>query len=127
LLLFKMLLIGIWNGGLSDESVEDMANSNLQVMRFLGLSLEDEVPDHSVLSGFRTRLTAANAWNGLLVQVNAQIQAHDIMVRQGCHVDASITQSPRKSRTKPAYEVVNDREERDDDPAGNPCSCRQGV
>ncbi len=40
LLLFKMLLTGIWNGGLSDESVEDMANSNLHVMRFLGLSLE---------------------------------------------------------------------------------------
>ncbi len=36
LLLFKMLLAGIWNGGLSDESVEDMANSNLHVMRFLG-------------------------------------------------------------------------------------------
>ncbi len=35
LLLFKMLLVGIWNGGLSDESVEDMANSNLHVMRFL--------------------------------------------------------------------------------------------
>ncbi|WP_143074353.1 transposase [Nitrosomonas sp. Nm166] len=35
-----MLLAGIWNGGLSDESVEDMANSNLHVMRFLGLSLE---------------------------------------------------------------------------------------
>ncbi|MBS0300533.1 MAG: transposase [Proteobacteria bacterium] len=45
LLLFKMLLTGIWNGGLSDESVEDMANSNLHVMRFLGLSLEDDVRD----------------------------------------------------------------------------------
>jgi len=98
LLLLKMLLAGIWNGGLSDESVEDMANSNLHVMRFLGLSLEDDVPDHSVLA-----------------QVNAQIQAHDIMVRHGCHVDASITQSPRKLRTKPAYEVVSDREERDDE------------
>ena len=64
LLLFKMLLIGIWNGGLSDESVEDMSNSNLHVMRFLGLSLEDGVPDHSVLSRFRTRLTAAHVWNG---------------------------------------------------------------
>ena len=112
LLLLKMLLAGIWNGGLSDESVEDMANSNLHVMRFLGLSLEDDVPDHSVLSRFRTRLTAAGAWDGLLAQVNAQIQAHDIMVRQGCHVDPSITQSPRKPRTKPAYEVVNDREDR---------------
>ncbi|MCP5246669.1 MAG: transposase, partial [Burkholderiales bacterium] len=44
LLLFKMLLVGIWNGGLSDESVEDMANANLHVMRFLGLDLEDDVP-----------------------------------------------------------------------------------
>mgnify|MGYP001393119552 FL=1 len=61
LLLFKMLLVGIWNGGLSDEAVEDMANSNLHVMRFLGLSLEDDVPDHSVLSRFRTRLTIAAA------------------------------------------------------------------
>ena len=45
LLLFKMVLVGIWNGDLSDESVEDMANSNLHVMRFLGLSLEDDVRD----------------------------------------------------------------------------------
>ncbi|MFZ1852155.1 MAG: transposase [Nitrosomonas sp.] len=43
LLLFKILLVGICNGGLSDESVEDMTNSNLHMMRFLGLSLEDDV------------------------------------------------------------------------------------
>ena len=115
LLLFKMLLVGIWNGGLSDESVEDMANSNLHVMRFLGLSLEDDVPDHSVLSRFRTRLTAAKIWDGLLAEINRQIQAYNITVKQGCHVDASITQSPRKPKTKPAYEVVSDREERDDE------------
>ena len=30
-----MLMVVIWNNGLSDESVEDMANSNLHVMRFL--------------------------------------------------------------------------------------------
>ncbi len=62
-LLFKMLLVGIWHGDLSDEAVEDMANANLYVMRFLGLSLEDDIPDHSVLSLFRTRLTAAQAWD----------------------------------------------------------------
>ena len=43
-----MLLVGIWQNGLSDEAVEDMANASLHVMRFLGLSLEDDVPDHSV-------------------------------------------------------------------------------
>ncbi|MCC6922244.1 MAG: IS5 family transposase [Nitrosomonas sp.] len=115
LLLFKMLLVGLWHGGLSDESIEDMANANLHVMRFLGLDLEDDVPDHSVLSRFRTRLTAAQAWDNLLEQINRQIQAHQITVTKGCHIDASITHSPRKPRTNPAYEVVNDREDRDDE------------
>lgn len=115
LLLYKMLLVGIWNGSLSDEAVEDMANSNLHVMRFLGLSLEDNVPDHSVLSRFRTCLTVARAWDSLLEQINHQIQTYNIMVKRGCHVDASITQSPRKPKTKPCYEVVNDREDRDDE------------
>ena len=115
LLLFKMLLVGVWHGGLSDEAVEDMANANLYVMRFLDLSLEDEVPDHSVLSRFRTRLTAAKAWDGLLEQINQQIGALNVSVTTGCHIDASITHSPRKPRTKPSYEVVNDREEQDDE------------
>jgi len=115
LLLFKMLLVGLWHGGLSDESVEEMANVNLHVMRFLGLDLEDDVPDHSVLSRFRTRLTAAQAWDDLLEQVNQQIQALDVTVTKGCHIDASITHSPRKPKTKPTYEVVNDRDDRDDE------------
>jgi len=115
LLLFKMLLVGIWHGGLSDESVEDMANANLHVMRFLGLDLEDDVPDHSVLSRFRTRLTVAQAWDDLLEQVNRQIEALDVTVKTGCHIDASITHSPRKPKTKPTYEVVHDREDHDDE------------
>jgi IS5 family transposase len=97
------------------ESVEDMANANLHVMRFLGLSLEDDVPDHSVLSRFRTRLTQEHAWDGLLEKINQQIQEHDIMVTQGCHVDASITHSPRKPKTRPSYEVVANREDRNDE------------
>ncbi|MDR4653062.1 MAG: transposase [Nitrosomonas sp.] len=30
---------------ISDESIEDMANANLHVIRFLGLDLEDDVRD----------------------------------------------------------------------------------
>lgn len=74
ILLFKiMLLVGIWNDGFSDEVVEDMANANLHVMRFLGIKLEDDVPDHSVLSRFRTALTKATAWDALLASVNQQL------------------------------------------------------
>lgn len=51
------LLAGIWNGSLSDKLVGDMANLSLHAMRFLGLGLEDDVPDHLVLSCFGTCLT----------------------------------------------------------------------
>jgi IS5 family transposase len=55
ILLFKMLLVGFWSGSISDRAVEEMANENLSVMRFLNLRLEDMVPDHSVLSRFRSQ------------------------------------------------------------------------
>lgn len=116
ILLFKMLLVGIWYKGLSDEAVEDMANSNLHVMRFLGIKLEDDVPDHSVLSRFRTTLTKARAWDHLLESVNQQLVSLNAMVSDGYHVDASVTISQRKPKAKPTYEVSTDRAERDDEP-----------
>jgi transposase, IS5 family len=68
-----------------------------------------------VLSRFRTRLTKAAAWDGLLEQINHPIQLLNVTVGTGCHVDASITHSPRKPKTRAAYEIVSDREERDDE------------
>lgn len=47
--------------------------------------------------------------------INQQINALNITVTKGCHIDASIAQSPLKPKTKPSYEVVNDREDRDDE------------
>ena len=48
-------------------------------------------------------------------QINHQIQRLNVTVATGYHVDASITHSPRKPKTRTAYEVVSDREERDDE------------
>ena len=84
-----------------------MANSNLHVMRFLGLSLEDDMPDHSVLLRFRTRLTSAGAWDRLIKQ-NQSAKVHNIEVRKDIKLITSITQSPRKPKNhRPTYEVVD--------------------
>ena len=53
LVLFKILLIGIWNE-LSDERCEDFINELVSVVRFCGLALEDSIPDHSTISRFRS-------------------------------------------------------------------------
>ncbi|MCX8519837.1 MAG: transposase [Methylophilaceae bacterium] len=104
LLLVKTLLVGVLYGGLSDERVESMANDNLSVMRFLCLCLEDDVFDHSVLSRFRTCLTEARAWDGLLDEVNRQFDLNGVnLKRGGVHVDASLTIRPRKPKHRPTY------------------------
>lgn len=113
LLLFKMLLIGIWYD-LGDMDVEDMVNENLSAMVFCDLKLEDDVPDHSVLSRFRSELSKKGAFDGLLTQLNSQLKLKGIMVQQGkAKVDATLTDSPRKPKGKKTYELAQDRKEDD--------------
>lgn len=115
LLLFKMQLVSVWYG-MSDVQTEEMANENLSVMRFLGLSLEDDVPDHSTLSRFRKELTEKRAYDRILRKVNVQLSAHKLLVRNGsAKVDASLTQSPFIPKGATTYEMAVDREEDDRD------------
>lgn len=108
LLLFKMSLLQTWYG-LSDYEVEAQVNDSLSFMEFTGLALEDSVPDHSVISRFRTKMTNDNAYEKLLNSINQQLEAHEILIKKGCIVDASVTQAPRKPKGKKEFEVVEDR------------------
>jgi len=110
LVLFKMLLIGVWNN-LSDERTEDYVNESVSAMRFCGLDLEDSVPDHSTLSRFRSTLTSANAMDKLLRAINKNLEKHSIIVNKGIKVDASLTSSPYKPKGKTSYEIAEDRKE----------------
>ena len=81
-LLFKMLLLGIWND-LSDEKTENLVNDSLSAMRFCELSLEDSVPDHSTLSRFRTALTNSNGMDKVLGAFNKQLEKHNVIIQTG--------------------------------------------
>ena len=110
LLLFKMLLIGIWND-LSDVQVEMHVNDTLSAMLFCGMSLEDRVPDHSTLSRFRSELTTNGGMDKLLLAVNKELSKNHLIVHHGVKVDASLTESPRKPKGKITYEIAEDRDE----------------
>ncbi len=111
LLLFKMLLVGYWNGGLSDRDVEEMVMENLSAMSFCGLQLESNVPDHSCLSRFRSKLADNEGFEALLTQINKQLEAHHILVKTGVKIDASLTDTLRKPRGKATYQIAEDRKE----------------
>jgi IS5 family transposase len=102
LLLFKMSLLQTWYG-LSDYAVEEQVLDSFSFMKFCGLSFQDNVPDHSVLSRFRKHLTEKNAYQGLIKEINKQLEQAGILVKQGAIVDASITPTPRKPKGKKAY------------------------
>ena len=96
LLLFKMCLLQTWYG-LSDYEV--------------GLQLEDEVPDHSVISRFRSELTKKEAFEKIFKQINAQLENKGLIVKTGAIVDATVTDSPRKPKGKTTYAIADDRKE----------------
>ncbi|HAF35627.1 MAG TPA: IS5/IS1182 family transposase, partial [Sphingobacterium sp.] len=50
-----MTLLQTWYG-LSDYEVEDRINDSISFSRFVCISLDDSVPDHSVISRFRSSL-----------------------------------------------------------------------
>lgn len=57
-MMFKILVIQAQNN-LSDERAEFLINDRLSFMRFLGLDLEDRVPDACMIWLFRKKLTKA--------------------------------------------------------------------
>lgn len=112
LILFKMGLLQTWYG-LSDYEVEDRVNDSISFSRFVGISLDDSVPDHSVLSRFRTELTKQGCYDKLFKAMNKQLQKHKITVKSGAIVDASIIDTPLKPKGKATYEIVADRAEQE--------------
>lgn len=112
LVLFKMALLQTWYG-LSDYEVEDRVNDSISFSRFVGISLDESVPDHSVLSRFRTELTKKGAYEKIFKAFNKQLDKHKILVKTGAIIDASIVDSPLKPKGTASYEIENDRAEQE--------------
>jgi len=92
LLLFKALLLQAWYG-LSDAELEFRLGDSLAFGRFVGLSLEDEVPDHSTLCRFRNRLVSARLLERLFAELDRQLEGAGLVLKQGAMLDATLIQA----------------------------------
>jgi len=110
LLLFKMCLLQSWYG-LSDYEVEDRINDSLSFSYFCGMTIEQVSPDHSTLSRFRTALTKTKTFERLFCSINSQLEAHNIIVKKGLIVDASVIDTPLRPKGKTNHKVTEDRSE----------------
>ena len=91
-LLFKALLLQAWYG-LSDAELEFRLGDSLAFGRFVGLSLEDEVPDHTTLCRFRNRLVSARLLEKLFDELDRQLEAAGLVLKQGAMLDATLIEA----------------------------------
>lgn len=98
-LMFKILIVQAQHN-LSDDRAEFLITDRLSFMRFLGLDLNDRVPDAKTIWLFRERLTKAGAMDKLFAAFEAALQDQGYKPVGGQIVDASLIAAPRQRMTK---------------------------
>ena len=92
LVLFKALLVQSLHG-LSDRELEEGLDDRLSFRRFVGLSLEQAVPDHTVLNRFRNRLAAEGLLDKLFGELDKQLEKAGVMLKRGTMLDATVIEA----------------------------------
>ena len=97
-LMFKVLVLQTLYT-LSDDQVEFQIRDRLSFMRFLGLGMDDTVPDAKTVWLFRELLTVAGAVDKLFAVFEARLEASGYLAMSGQIVDASIVAAPKQRNT----------------------------
>jgi len=82
LTLFRSLLLGVWYQ-LSDVQLAQCLYRDLLFRKFCRLELGGDVPEASTLGRFRTRLVEHDLWDQLLGEINRQLEAKNIIMKEG--------------------------------------------
>ena len=87
--------------GLADEALEDTIYDSQAMRAFTGIDLSAEsVPDATTLLKFRHLLEAHNLTEGIFAEVNAMLSEHQLLMREGTLVDATIIAAPSSTKNK---------------------------
>ena len=92
LVLFRALLLQSLYG-LSDRELEEALGDRLSFKRFVGLSLEDAAPDHTVLNRFRNRLVEEGLLEKLFAELDRQLEKAGVILKRGTMLDATLIEA----------------------------------
>jgi transposase, IS5 family len=98
-MMFKILILQRYYN-LSDDNTEYAILDRLSFMRFLGLGINQPVPDAKTIWLFRDKLTSGGMVDKLFRLLDKQLDKDGIIVHQGKLVDASIVEVPIQRNTR---------------------------
>ncbi|WP_457744392.1 IS5 family transposase [Sulfurimonas sp.] len=112
-LMFRILLLQKYYN-LSDQATQDVLYVNLLFIRFVGLSLEESVPDESTIGRFRNSLLKAKLYDKLFDSINKQLESKNLIAKTGKSilVDATLIKSENtqiKNKTKEEYKEEKEK------------------
>ena len=109
ILLFKTIVLQrLYN--LSDDQTEYQINDRMSFMRFLGLGLDDRVPDAKTIWLFKDTLTKAGIMDQLFSQFNRMLEKRGIITHKGTIVDATFVDAPRQRNSRDENEKIKNGE-----------------
>jgi IS5 family transposase len=85
---------------LSDPAMEDMLYEIESVRRFVGLKLAGPIPDETTILNFRHLLERHRLGTKLFEAINRHLADHELMLKEGTIVDASIVSAPTSTKNQ---------------------------
>lgn len=98
-LMFKVLILQRYYN-LSDDQVEFQINDRMSFMRFLGLTISDDVPDSRTVWNFRERITDLGLVDKCFERFLGELARLGLIVNEGRIVDASFVEVPRQRNSR---------------------------
>ena len=98
-LMFKIMILQRYYN-LSDEQVEYQINDRMSFMRFLDLTIADDIPDSRTVWTFRERLTDLDLVEALFDLFIKELESLNMIVNEGKIIDASFVEAPRQRNSK---------------------------
>lgn len=99
LLMFKILILQRYYN-LGDEQTEYQILDRLSFCRFLGLTLNDKVPDEKTIWDFRERVTELELEKELFAVFHDKLEENGLIAHEGKIVDASFVEMPRQRNNR---------------------------
>ena len=98
-LMFRILVLqALYH--LSDDQTEYQVRDRLSFMRFLGLDLDQRLPDATTIGLFRETLAQAQVVESLFAQFEASLAEQGLQPRGGHLIDASLVPVPKQRNSR---------------------------
>jgi IS5 family transposase len=121
--IFKALVLqALYN--LSDDQAEYQLRDRLSFMRFLGLGIEDAVPDAKTLWLYREALAKAGAVEELFDLFDTHLKDKGYLAMGGQIIDATIVSAPKQHNSREENETIKEGKT-PEDWKSNPAKNRQ--